>query len=198
MIPTTLPPIPPPTVRAGSDDRKHDRNRAGNGANGVGAATGVEPTLPDSRLELRPNALRLPLTQAQKNDSAVKAIYMAYREAEIAAEEIAAAARATGRSSETAASTASTRSTSTSANSSCRRRSSPRFRSTTAASTATESSSHATRTGFRTTSTRTRRDERGRLPRRREAHPRAERQGEGGAGQTEGGPKGGADRSLVA
>jgi hypothetical protein len=38
-------------------------------------------------LELRPNSLRLPLTQAQKNDSAVKAIYMAYREAEIAAEE---------------------------------------------------------------------------------------------------------------
>ena len=43
--------------------------------------------MPDPRIELKPNSLRLPLSMAQKNDSAVKAIYMAYREAEIAAEE---------------------------------------------------------------------------------------------------------------
>jgi hypothetical protein len=87
VIPTTLPPVPPPTVAPGAVNGSTTGTGAGNGANGVGAATGVEPALPDSRLELRPNALRLPLTQAQKNDSAVKAIYMAYREAEIAAEE---------------------------------------------------------------------------------------------------------------
>jgi hypothetical protein len=87
VIPTTLPPIPPPTVAPGATAGSATGTGAGNGANGVAAATGVEPALPDSRLELRPNALRLPLTQGQKNDSAVKAIYMAYREAEIAAEE---------------------------------------------------------------------------------------------------------------
>jgi hypothetical protein len=87
VIPTTLPPVPPPSVAPGAITGSTTGTGAGNGSNGVGAATGVEPALPDSRLELRPNALRLPLTQAQKNDSAVKAIYMAYREASIAAEE---------------------------------------------------------------------------------------------------------------
>lgn len=87
VIPTTLPPVPPPTVAPGATTGSATGTGAGAGANGVGVATGVEPALPDSRLELRPNALRLPLTQAQKNDSAVKAIYMAYREASIAAEE---------------------------------------------------------------------------------------------------------------
>jgi len=47
----------------------------------------VEPTLPDPRIELHPNTLRLPLTTAESNDSAVKAIYYTYREAEIAAAE---------------------------------------------------------------------------------------------------------------
>jgi hypothetical protein len=87
VIPTTLPPVQPPTVAPGATTGSPTGTGAGNGANGTGVATGVEPALPDSRLELRPNSLRLPLTQAQKNDSAVKAIYMAYREAEIAAEE---------------------------------------------------------------------------------------------------------------
>ena len=59
----------------------------GTGGAPAGVATGVEPALPDPRIELRPNSLRLPLTKAQRNDSAVKAIYLAYREAEIAAEE---------------------------------------------------------------------------------------------------------------
>ena len=87
VIPTTLPPVQPPTVSPGATTGSTTGTGAGNGANGVGAATGVEPALPDARLELRPNSLRLPLTQSQKNDSAVKAIYLAYREAEIAAEE---------------------------------------------------------------------------------------------------------------
>jgi hypothetical protein len=87
VIPTTLPPVPPPSIAPGATTGSPTGTGAGNGANGVGVATGVQPALPDSRLDLRPNSLRLPLTQAQKNDSAVKAIYMAYREAEIAAEE---------------------------------------------------------------------------------------------------------------
>jgi hypothetical protein len=59
----------------------------GSGGAPVGVATGVEPALPDPRIALRPNNLRLPMSLAEKNDSAVKAIYLAYREAEIAAEE---------------------------------------------------------------------------------------------------------------
>jgi len=59
----------------------------GTGGAPVGLATGVEPALPDARIELKPNTLRLPLSQAAKNDSAVTAIIMEYRAAEIAAEE---------------------------------------------------------------------------------------------------------------
>lgn len=81
-VPTTLPPISPPTATPGVTN--------GSGTVGgapTGVATGVAPALPDARIELRPNALRLPLSTAQRNDSAVKAIYMAYREAEVLAEE---------------------------------------------------------------------------------------------------------------
>ncbi len=86
-IPTTLPPIPPPTASTGATSGT--ATGAGGVAGGVpgGVAAGVTPALPDPRLELRPNNLRLPLTQAEKNDSAVRAIYMAYREAAVAAEE---------------------------------------------------------------------------------------------------------------
>lgn len=86
-IPTALPPVAPPSVSsvAGTDSGKGTGTGTGTGAPGV--ATGVDPTLPDPRIELRPNLLRFPLTDAQRNDSAVKAIYMAYRDAEIAAEE---------------------------------------------------------------------------------------------------------------
>jgi hypothetical protein len=83
ITPTALPPIPPPTPSAGAT------TGTGTGAGGggaVGVATGIEPALPDARIELRPNTQRLPLSPAEKNDSAVKAIFMAYREAEIAAE----------------------------------------------------------------------------------------------------------------
>jgi hypothetical protein len=83
VIPTTLPPVAPPTVAPGTATG----TGAGSGGAPAGIATGVEPALPDPRIELRPNALRMPLTVAQRNDSAVKAIYMAYREAEVAAEE---------------------------------------------------------------------------------------------------------------
>ena len=82
VTPTTLPPIAPPTASVGAI------SGTGTGTGGAppGIATGVEPALPDPRIELKPNTHRLPLTPAQRNDSAVKAIYMAYREAEVAAE----------------------------------------------------------------------------------------------------------------
>jgi hypothetical protein len=83
VTPTTLPPVAPPVVARGAATG----NATGAGAAPAGIATGVEPALPDPRIELRPNALRMPLSMAQKNDSAVKAIYMAYREAEVLAEE---------------------------------------------------------------------------------------------------------------
>jgi len=83
VTPTALPPVAPPTVAPGA------AAGTGTGAGGppAGIATGVEPALPDARIQLRPNALRLPLSMAEKNDSAVKAIYLAYREAEVLAEE---------------------------------------------------------------------------------------------------------------
>ncbi|HEV8214292.1 MAG TPA: hypothetical protein VGP95_00610 [Gemmatimonadaceae bacterium] len=83
LTPSALPPVAPPTVSVGSVSG----TTGGTGGAPAGVATGVEPALPDPRIELRPNPLRLPLTQAQRNDSAVKAIYVAYREAEVAAEE---------------------------------------------------------------------------------------------------------------
>lgn len=81
-IPTTLPPVPPPTVSVGAISG----TGTGGGGAPVGAATGVELTVPDSRIELRPNGRRMPMSAAERNDSAVKAIYMAYREAEVEAE----------------------------------------------------------------------------------------------------------------
>ena len=82
VTPTELPPVPPATSSVGAISG----TATGSGGAPVGAATGVELTVPDSRIELRPNGLRMPLTTAQRNDSAVKAIFMAYREAEIEAE----------------------------------------------------------------------------------------------------------------
>jgi hypothetical protein len=81
VIPSALPPIPPPNVSVGAISG----TGTGSGGAAAGIATGIEPSLPDSRIELRPNMLRLPLSLAQKNDSAVKAIYLAYRQAEIEA-----------------------------------------------------------------------------------------------------------------
>lgn len=81
-IPSALPPVPPPSVSVGAI------SGTANGRGGApgGAATGVELTMPDPRIELRPNGLRMPLSTAERNDSAVKAIFMAYREAAIEAE----------------------------------------------------------------------------------------------------------------
>ena len=81
-IPSALPPVPPPDVSSGAISG----TSTGSGGAPVGAATGVELTVPDSRIELRPNVGRSALSNAARNDSAVKAIFMAYREAEIAAE----------------------------------------------------------------------------------------------------------------
>jgi len=81
-IPTEIPPAPPPMATSGAISG----TPGGTGGAPAGIATGVEPALPDPRIELRPNVLRLPLSTAQRNDSAVKAIYMAYRQAEIEAE----------------------------------------------------------------------------------------------------------------
>jgi hypothetical protein len=83
VIPSTLPPIPPPTVSAGVGTS--NGNGSGTGS-GVGAATGLEPAVPDSRIGLNPITLRVPLSTAERNDSAVKAIFQVFREAELAAE----------------------------------------------------------------------------------------------------------------
>ena len=81
-IPTAIPPIPPPNVSVGAI------SGTGTGTGGApnGTATGIEPAMPDPRIELRPNGLHVPLSLGERNDSAVKAIYLAYREAELEAE----------------------------------------------------------------------------------------------------------------
>jgi len=81
-IPTALPPIPSPAASVGAISG----TAGGRGGAPAGVATGVEPALPDPRIALRPNGLRIPLSTAERNDSAVKAIYLAYREAELEAE----------------------------------------------------------------------------------------------------------------
>jgi hypothetical protein len=81
-IPTELPPVQPATPTSGVPTGVP----GGSGGSPTGIATGATPELPDPRIELRPNALRVPISMAQRNDSAVKAIYAAYRQAEIEAE----------------------------------------------------------------------------------------------------------------
>ena len=82
-IPTALPPIPPAVPSTGAVSG----TGTGTGGSPTGVATGIEPAATDPRIELRPNTLRVPISEAARNDSAVKAIYLAYRQAEIAAEE---------------------------------------------------------------------------------------------------------------
>src|SRR5262249_29505059 len=79
VIPTALPPIPPATPNVGAV------NGTGSGSGGAatGAAAGVEPAMPDPRIALHPNNLRVPISAAERNDSAVKAIFQTYREAEL-------------------------------------------------------------------------------------------------------------------
>lgn len=82
VTPSTIPPVPPPSVSVGAISGTAN----GTGGAPAGVATGVEPSLPDPRIELGPKFLHLPISQGERNDSAVKAIYVAYREAEIEAE----------------------------------------------------------------------------------------------------------------
>jgi hypothetical protein len=81
-IPTALPPIPPPSASVGAISG----TSTGSGGAPNGVATGVEPALPDPRIELHPVNRGLPISQAARNDSAVKAIFETYRQAELAAE----------------------------------------------------------------------------------------------------------------
>ncbi len=84
-VPTELPPVAPPIPVSGATTGVVGGN-GGTPGGGGSIATGAEPALPDPRIELRPNTLRVPMSMSQRNDSAVKAIYMAYRQAEIEAE----------------------------------------------------------------------------------------------------------------
>src|SRR5206468_3502349 len=52
----------------------------GRGSSGVGLATGIEPALPDPRVILDPNVVGFPKSLAQRNDSAMKAIFGIYRD----------------------------------------------------------------------------------------------------------------------
>jgi hypothetical protein len=81
-IPTSVPPVPPPTVNPGVVTG----TGAGNGGSPNGVAAGVEPAMPDPRIALHPGNLRVPISTAERNDSAVKAIFQTYRDAELAAE----------------------------------------------------------------------------------------------------------------
>jgi hypothetical protein len=82
-IPSTLPPIPPPTANPGPTPG------TGTGAGGAlpGVATGVEPQLPDPRLDVQIGKWSFPKSPSQRADSAVRAAFEAYRDAVIAAQE---------------------------------------------------------------------------------------------------------------
>lgn len=82
-IPTALPPIPPPTASQGAITGV----AGGYGGSPYGVATGIEPAIPDPRLELKPGKYRMPLSAGQRADSAVQAIFEIYREAVLAAQE---------------------------------------------------------------------------------------------------------------
>lgn len=81
-IPSALPPIPPPSVSQGAVSGR----AGGYGGAPSGVATGIEPELPDPRLELKPGKYYMPLSDGQRADSAVRAIFEIYREAVIAAQ----------------------------------------------------------------------------------------------------------------
>jgi hypothetical protein len=83
VTPSVLPPVPPPTAPSVG---AIGGTGTGTGGAPAGVATGVEPALPDPRIELAPKNLHVPLSMAERNDSAVKAIFLAYRAAEVEAE----------------------------------------------------------------------------------------------------------------
>ena len=82
-IPSALPPIPPPTVSSGSPS---GTGTASGGAP-AGIATGVEPRLPDPRLDVQIGRYSFPKSPSQQADSVVRAAFEAYRDAVIAAQE---------------------------------------------------------------------------------------------------------------
>jgi hypothetical protein len=83
VTPTSLPPIEPVTAATGVI------GGTGTGSGGTlgGLGSAVAPSMPDGRIDLKMKTLHVPISMAERNDSAVKAIIMAYRDAEIAAEE---------------------------------------------------------------------------------------------------------------
>ena len=82
-IPTALPPIPPPSVSQGAISGKE----GGYGGAPSGVATGIEPEMPDPRLEMKPGKYSFPKSAGQRADSAVRAIFEIYREAVLAAQD---------------------------------------------------------------------------------------------------------------
>lgn len=89
MMPRGLPPVPEPGSLTGS--------LTGHGAASIGAGgvtTGIRPLAPDARLALSTGHYALPRTQAERTDSAVRALFAAYSDSVIAAE--ANAGRAPG------------------------------------------------------------------------------------------------------
>jgi hypothetical protein len=81
-IPSALPPIPAPSVSAGAVSG----SAKGTGGAPVGLATGIEPATPDERLDLKADRFGFPKSPSQQADSAVRAIYEAYRMAVMAAD----------------------------------------------------------------------------------------------------------------
>lgn len=82
-IPTAIPPIPPPSVSQGAISGKP----GGYGGAPSGVATGIEPEMPDPRLEMKPGKYSFPKSEGQRADSAVRAIFEIYREAVLAAQD---------------------------------------------------------------------------------------------------------------
>jgi hypothetical protein len=84
--PTELPPVPIPAATSGATNGTGTGNGTGAGT-GTSVTAGVEPSMPDPRIELRASTLRVPISTSERNDSLVQAIYSDYRAAEIAAAE---------------------------------------------------------------------------------------------------------------
>jgi len=81
-IPSAIPPLPPPSVSSGAISG----TGTGSGGAPTGIATGIEPATPDPRLDLQVGRYSFPKSPAQRADSAVKAIFEAYRQAVIEAQ----------------------------------------------------------------------------------------------------------------
>ena len=79
-IPSTLPALPRPSAAAPTTDN------IGSGSNSRNPLTvGIVPSQPDSRIVLNPNSWDFPKTPAQKTDSAIKAMLVAWHDSAVAA-----------------------------------------------------------------------------------------------------------------